>query len=86
MVQWQASVLDFFEHGLEDNDIHESTLSFKEVHSIEKGIGVRDQVVALGKLLGSTWSRAEDERRRLVVKSGSLLVETYCAELTRAWI
>ena len=82
MVQWQASVLDFFEHGLQNNDIHKSSLSFKEVQSIEKSIGVRDQVVTLGKLLSSTWGRTEDEWRRLVVKAGSLLVEAYCTELT----
>src|SRR2546423_237786 len=51
VIEGQRSILDLFEDSLQHHDVVECVLDLEEVHTSEEGIGVGDQVVALGKFL-----------------------------------
>jgi len=79
MVQWQRTILDLFEHCLEDNHILKSSLDFKDVHTGKKGISVRNDVVAVWKSFSGGRPIRENEWRDSLVVVGRSSGETSCA-------
>lgn len=53
VVERQRAVLDLFQDGLQNDDIPESSLNFKQIHSSEESIRVRNQILSIGKRLGA---------------------------------